>query len=97
MGAESGFTSLPVAGFVGGLIPGGGYAGFPPELTFLKAGADGGADHRMAVPAFHRMVMLEVPMLGFRFALVRVLSSPPLARLVAEALPPAFPHLAARQ
>jgi hypothetical protein len=36
------------------------------------------------------MVMWEVPMLGFRFALVRVLSSP----LLAEALPPAFPHLA---
>jgi hypothetical protein len=47
VGAESGFISLPLAGFAGGPIPGVAYAGFPPGLTFLKAGADGGADHRI--------------------------------------------------
>jgi uncharacterized membrane protein YraQ (UPF0718 family) len=102
LGPESGVTGLLVASLAGGLIPGGPYASFPLVLTFLKAGAGPAQMVTLitgwAVLAFHRMVMWEVPVLGVRFALVRVASSlalPLLAGLLAEALLPLFPHLVA--
>lgn len=102
LGPDSGLSGLLVASFAGGLIPGGPYASFPLVLTFLKAGAGPAQMVTLitgwAVLAFHRVVMWEVPVLGFRFALVRTISSialPLLAGLIAEALLPLFPHLLA--
>lgn len=103
LGHESGFTGLLIASFAGGLIPGGPYASFPLVLTFMKAGAGPAQMVALitgwAVLAFHRVVMWEVPVLGFRFALIRTLSSlalPLLAGLIAQALLPLFPHLVPR-
>lgn len=101
LGPESGVPGLLLASFAGGLIPGGPYASFPLVLTFLKAGAGPAQMVALitgwAVLAFHRMVVWELPVLGSRFVLLRVLSSlalPLVAGLIALALLPLFPHVA---
>ncbi len=103
LGPESGFGGLLIASFAGGFIPGGPYASFPLVLTFLKAGAGPAQMVALitgwAVLAVHRIIMWEIPMLGVRFALIRTIASvalPVLCGLLAMALLPLFPGLAAR-
>ena len=103
LGAESGLTGILIASLAGGLIPGGPFVSFPLVLSFLKAGA--GVPQMVAlitgwaILAFHRMIAWELPVLGARFALIRLLSSltlPLLAGLLAQALLPLFPLLGPR-
>jgi uncharacterized membrane protein YraQ (UPF0718 family) len=99
LGPESGLAGVLLATAVGGFIPGGPFVSFPLVLTFIKAGA--GAPQMVAlitawaVLGVHRVLTWELPILGGRFVLIRLISGgamPILAGLLAEALLPLFPH-----
>ncbi len=85
-GKESGLKGILVASLVGGFIPGGPIICFPLVLIFLRAGA--GLAPLMAlltawsVFAFNRILAFEIPLMGPRFAGLRILSClilPPFA------------------
>jgi len=79
IGHESGITGMLMASIAGALIPGGPMISFPivlvlagdgaglPQLTALIAG--------WCVFALHRLLAYEVPMLGWRFAALRLIAS----------------------
>ena len=99
LGPDSGMTGVLVATAVGGFIPGGPFVSFPLVLTFIKAGA--GAPQMVAlitawaVLGVHRVLTWELPILGARFAVIRLISGgamPILAGALAEMLMPFFPH-----
>lgn len=90
LGKESGIQGILIASLVGGFTPGGPLISFPIVVILYKAGA--------AIPplvafltawsvfAFHRIIAYEIPLIGFRFAAMRILSSlvlPPLAGVLA--------------
>lgn len=89
LGEETGFFGILIASLAGALLPGGPFISFPIAIAFYKAGA--GAPQLMAlltgwsIWAFHRSINFELPMMGARFLLVRLVSScifPPLAGLL---------------
>jgi uncharacterized membrane protein YraQ (UPF0718 family) len=91
LGPESGLTGIVIASFAGGLIPGGPFVSFPVVLVFVQSGA--GVPQMVALTsgwaafAFHRVLMWEVPVMGFRFAALRLLVSlalPTLSGLAAQ-------------
>jgi uncharacterized membrane protein YraQ (UPF0718 family) len=93
IGPESGFPGILLASVVGGFIPGGPILSFPLVVVLYKAGA--GLPQLIAfltawsVFAFHRVLIYEVTLMGWRFSAVRLISSlilPPLAGLLAMAL-----------
>jgi uncharacterized membrane protein YraQ (UPF0718 family) len=95
IGPESGFFGVLLASIVGGFIPGGPILSFPLVVVLYKAGA--GLPQLIAfltawsVFAFHRVLIYEVNLMGWRFSAVRLISSiilPPLAGLLAMALSP---------
>ena len=88
-GKESGLKGILLASLAGGFIPGGPIICFPLVLIFLRAGA--GLAPLMAlltawsVFAFNRILAFEIPLMGARFAGIRILSSlalPPLAGIL---------------
>lgn len=93
IGAESGFAGILLASIVGGFVPGGPILSFPIIVVLYKAGA--GLPQVIAfltawsVFAFHRVLIYEITLMGWRFSAVRLISSiilPPLAGLIAMAL-----------
>jgi uncharacterized membrane protein YraQ (UPF0718 family) len=89
IGKESGLKGILIASMVGGFIPGGPIICFPLVLIFIRAGA--GLAPLMAlltawsVFAFNRILAFEIPLMGARFAGLRILSSlclPPLAGIL---------------
>jgi len=93
IGPDSGFPGILVASVVGGFVPGGPILSFPLVVVLYKAGA--GLPQLIAfltawsVFAFHRVLIYELTIMGWRFSAVRLLSSlvlPPLAGLLAMAL-----------
>jgi uncharacterized protein len=89
LGKESGIRGILVGSLAGGFTPGGPMICFPIVAIFFQSGA--GLAPLVAfltswsVFAVHRIVAYEVPMLGPKFVLVRVLSSivlPPLAGIL---------------
>ena len=93
IGAESGFPGILLASVVGGFVPGGPILSFPIIVVLYKAGA--GLPQVVAfltawsVFAFHRILIYEIALMGWRFSAVRLISSiilPPLAGLIAMAL-----------
>lgn len=92
LGPETGFRGILLASAAGALLPGGPFISFPIAVAFAKAGA--GAPQLMAlitgwtIWALHRTLNFELPMMGPRFALLRMTSSflfPPLAGLLCMA------------
>jgi uncharacterized membrane protein YraQ (UPF0718 family) len=85
LGAESGFSGLLIASALGMITPGGPYASFPLVLSLSKAGADIGALIAFltawAASSISRLVIWEIPMLGFDFAMLRFAASVPLPLL----------------
>ena len=79
IGPESGFFGITVATIVGGITPAGPIVSFPIVIVMLKAGA--GFPQVVAfltawsVFALHRVMIYEIPMMGWRFAAVRLASS----------------------
>jgi uncharacterized membrane protein YraQ (UPF0718 family) len=93
LGPESGWRGIVIASFAGGFIPGGPFVSFPVVLAFAHSGA--GVPQLVALTsgwaafAFHRVLMWEVPVMGVRFAALRLLVSlglPTLSGLAAQFL-----------
>lgn len=85
LGEESGFSGLLIAGTLGMITPGGPYASFLLVLSLSRAGADSGALIAFltawAASSVSRLVIWEIPMLGFDFAMLRFIVSVPLPLL----------------
>lgn len=79
IGAETGFQGILLASLIGCFLPGGPTVTFPLALVFWHAGA--GAAQMVAlltawsVFAFHRLLAFELPIMGWRFTAIRLLSS----------------------
>lgn len=82
LGAESGLRGLAIATGLGMITPGGPFASFPLVLGLSRAGADIGALIAFltawAASSASRLLIWEIPMLGFDFAILRFLVSLPL-------------------
>jgi uncharacterized membrane protein YraQ (UPF0718 family) len=87
IGPDSGLTGVLIAMLVGGFIPGGPLLSFPLVVVLYEAGA--GLVQLItlltawSVFAMHRVVIYEIPMMGWRFSVVRLLSSLPLPLIAA--------------
>ena len=86
LGTDSGWTGILTGSVIGILVPAGGVIAFPLALAMLKVGV--GVPPLVAfitawaVFAIHRMAAFELPLLGPRFLVLRLVSSfmlPPLA------------------
>lgn len=97
IGETSGFGGLIVAGAAGGLVLSGPFVSFPIAIGLLHAGA--GVPQLVAfltgwsVLAIHRVFIMEIPLMGWRFAVVRLGSSvflPLIAGATALVLWPMF-------
>jgi uncharacterized membrane protein YraQ (UPF0718 family) len=93
IGPDSGILGILIASVVGGFVPGGPILSFPIVVVLYKAGA--GLPQVIAfltawsVFAFHRVLIYEMNLMGWRFSAVRLTSSlvlPPLAGLLSMAL-----------
>ncbi|MGE3246064.1 MAG: permease [Beijerinckiaceae bacterium] len=89
IGQDSGLFGIMLATIVGGITPAGPIVSFPIVIVMLKAGA--GFPQVVAfltawsVFALHRVMIYEIPMMGWRFSAVRLASSailPPLAAYI---------------
>jgi len=99
LGDEAGMKGILFGSAVGGLMPGGPLICFPIVFILFESGA--GIPSLIAfltawsVFGFHRIIGYEIPLMGLRFAVIRILAStilPPLAGILAwliEAHPPA--------
>ncbi len=103
LGPDSGMVGVVLASLAGGLLPGGPFVAFPLVLGFLKAGAGPAQMVALisgwAILGLHRTLAWELPILGGRFIILRLLASfalPVLAGLSAELLLPLFPGAALR-
>jgi uncharacterized membrane protein YraQ (UPF0718 family) len=90
IGPQSGAEGIFLASVVGGFIPGGPMISFPTVVVLREAGA--GLPQLVAlltawsVFAFHRVLVYESTLMGWRFSGMRLLSSlvlPPLAGFTA--------------
>lgn len=93
LGHDSGWRGVAIASLVGGFVPGGPVLSFPFAVAMMKTGA--GVPQLTAflaawsVFALHRVIAFEVPLMGWRFTVVRITSSlilPPLAGGIAGLL-----------
>lgn len=85
LGSESGTRGLVIASALGAIMPGGPFASFPLVLALAKAGADIGALIAFltawAALSRSRLLIWEIPLLGFDFGMLRLVSSLPLPLL----------------
>ena len=93
LGAESGLGGILLAAAAGVVTPAGPFVSIPVAAVMLKAGAGTGPVVAFlagwALLAVHRLIAWEVPLLGWRFALLRYatcLVLPPIAGLLARAV-----------
>lgn len=85
LGSESGARGLVIASALGAIMPGGPFASFPLVLALAKAGADIGALIAFltawAALSISRLLIWEIPLLGFDFGMLRLVASLPLPLL----------------
>jgi len=86
LGADSGFRGMLIASTAGALMPGGPFVQFPIVAALLKSGA-GIAQMMAFVSAWslfgiNRLLVWEVPLLGWKLALCRVAASIVFAPLI---------------
>jgi uncharacterized protein len=78
LGAESGWQGIIIGCLVGPFFPGGPLVIFPVLLALLKAGAGLPAVFAFLTSAsvwgVHRIIMFEIPLMGARFAAIRLIS-----------------------
>jgi len=99
VGPETGLMGIVLASILGGILPGGPVTAFPIALFVWQIGA--GVPQVVALLtgwacfAFHRLLAYEIPMIGPRYAVLRMLSvavvpvmAGLLASLVLGFLPP---------
>ncbi len=100
IGEDSGVQGILVASLLGALLPGGPMTSFPiavfvwgfgagiPQMVAMLAG--------WSLFAFHRVIAYELPMLGWRFTLLRLLAVaiiPPVSGILAASLLEIFPDV----
>ncbi len=79
IGPQSGLSGILIASVMGGVMPGGPMTSFPIALVILQGGA--GLPQIVAlitgwsVFALHRVLAYEAPIMGWRFAALRLVSS----------------------
>ncbi|MDG3042534.1 hypothetical protein [Roseicyclus marinus] len=79
IGPQSGVMGIAIASIIGGLLPGGPMTSFPIALVILQGGA--GLPQIVAlisgwsVFALHRVLAYEAPIMGWRFAALRLVAS----------------------
>jgi uncharacterized protein len=100
LGRESGMTGILVGSVTGGLTPGGPMLAFPIVVILFNAGAGIGPliayVTAWSVFAIHRLFAFEIPLMGTRFAVLRLLSSlslPFLAGILAMLLDRVFKRI----
>ena len=75
LGDQAGLSGIALASIGGMLTPSGPFVSMPIAATLLKSGASPGAVvayvSAWSLLAVHRFVAWEIPILGFRFALLR--------------------------
>ena len=93
LGGASGFEGVLVGSVFGAVLPGGPIVTFPIVVLFMKSGATAAPLVALvtswSVLALHRVLIFELPLMGPRFALIRVASSialPPIAGVLAGLL-----------
>jgi uncharacterized membrane protein YraQ (UPF0718 family) len=93
LGAESGLRGIVLATAVGVLTPAGPFVSIPVAALMIRSGAAAGPVVAFlagwALLALHRFIAWEVPLLGWRFALLRYAACivlPPIAGLIARAV-----------
>ena len=93
LGAESGLRGILLAAAAGVVTPAGPFVSMPIAAVMIKSGAGSGPIVAFiagwSLLALHRLIAWEVPMLGWRFALLRYstcLVLPPIAGLIARAV-----------
>ena len=78
-GDESGLSGLVIAGIAGAITPGGPFVAFPLVASLWKAGTGIGPLvaylTAWSLLGFHRILIYEGPIMGWRFVAVRVLSA----------------------
>jgi uncharacterized membrane protein YraQ (UPF0718 family) len=93
IGPQSGLSGILIASVMGGVLPGGPMTSFPIALVILQGGA--GLPQIVAlitgwsVFALHRVLAYEAPIMGWRFAALRLVASlilPLAAGLMAQGL-----------
>lgn len=79
MGKDSGMTGILIGFAAGGLTPGGPILSFPIVAILLNSGAAVAPLITFltswSIFAIHRLFAFEIPLMGTRFALIRILSS----------------------
>ena len=93
LGPQSGLAGIGIASLFGGLLPGGPIVSFPLALMLAREGAGGAQVIALitgwSVYAFHRVIAYELPIMGGRFVLLRMIASsfvPPAAGILAGGL-----------
>jgi uncharacterized membrane protein YraQ (UPF0718 family) len=93
LGADSGLRGILLAAAAGVVTPAGPFVSIPVAAVMIRSGAGAGPVVAFlagwALLALHRFIAWEVPMLGWRFALLRYstcLVLPPIAGLIARAV-----------
>ena len=87
IGPDSGLSGTLIAMLVGGFIPSGPIISFPLVVVLSQAGA--GTVQLItlltawSVFAVHRVIIYEIPMMGARFSMIRLLCSLPLPLIAA--------------
>lgn len=82
IGPDSGFYGICLAALAGAITPAGPIVSFPLIVVLMKAGA--GFPQVVAfltawsVFALHRVLIYEIPMMGWRFCAIRLAASAPL-------------------
>lgn len=98
LGRESGIRGILIGSLVGGFTPGGPIICFPIVMIFYKTGA--GIPPLIAfltawsIFGFHRIMAYEIPFMGSRFVLLRMIASlplPPLTGLLAALIEANYP------
>lgn len=88
LGRHAGWRATGLAALAGALMPGGPFAAFPVVLVLRQSGAPLSTCIAFltawSVLGLHRMIIWEIPWLGWRFALLRWLISLPLPWLAAH-------------
>lgn len=87
LGHGSGWRGMMLATTLGLFVPGGPMASFPLMLAVMGAGADVAASVAFltswSVLGLQRVIVWEIPLMGWNFALVRFLASLPLPIITA--------------
>jgi uncharacterized membrane protein YraQ (UPF0718 family) len=99
LGEGSGLRGIGVGSFIGLFIPGGPMISMPLLMAVIEAGADLAACVAFymswSLLALVRIIQWELPLMGWKFALIRFLASVPLpliAGLIAVPLFKRLPH-----